>query len=88
VYKAIPPPLKRRLYAKPPAPPIPPFNRFNPQQISSFLLPISPPKSVFLCMKFIQGTLRNAWEVFCLDAHVDAGNAALSFRFLALCRPC
>jgi len=39
-------------------------------------------------MKCIQGIPRNQWEVFCLDAHVDAGNAALSFRFLALCRPC
>ena len=23
-------------------------------------------------MKFIQGKLRNKWEMYCLDAHVDA----------------
>jgi hypothetical protein len=25
-------------------------------------------------MKFIQGKPRNQWEVYCLDAHVDADN--------------
>ena len=68
--------------------PSPPSNRFNPQQISSCLLPISHPKLLFLCMKFIQGIPRNPWVVLCLDAPVDAGNDALSFRFLALCSPC
>jgi transposase len=34
----------------------------------------SPLKSVFLFMKFIQGKPRNQWEMYCLDAHVDADN--------------
>ena len=25
-------------------------------------------------MKFIQGKTRNQWEMYCLDAHVDADN--------------
>jgi hypothetical protein len=37
-------------------------------------LPISPLKSVFLFMKFIQGKPRNQGEMYCLDAHVDADN--------------
>jgi hypothetical protein len=34
----------------------------------------SPLKSVFLFMKFIQGNPRNQWEMYCLDAYVDADN--------------
>lgn len=41
--------------------PSPPSNRFNPQQISSCLLPISHPKSLFLCINFIQGIPRTPW---------------------------